>query len=356
MRTLFSICLCCLSWFVWSQSAAPKYSNEFLYLGAGARSFGLASSGVAFSDDVTSGYWNPAGLLQIESDHQAILMHSAYFGGIANYDFGAFATRIRDSSRIAFSVVRFAIDDIPDTRFLVDANGAIDYSKIQYFSAADYAFLASYADRLSWIGGLDIGGSVKIIHRIVGNFSTAWGFGLDAGAMKRYRNWIFGVSVRDVFGTFNTWQHNADELREVYQQTGNDIPVNSTEVTLPRMIIGVSRMFTLPARFSVLVNAELQNTFDGKRNTVVKSDFASIDPIGSIEVGFRDLVFLRFGAGQFQRITNLNYSRVWRYQPTGGIGFKIRELSIDYAMTDFADQAEGLYSHVFSIKVDFNAE
>ena len=169
----------------------PKYSNEFMNIGVSARSFGMGFTAVSFTDDVTSGYWNPAGLNSMSSDHQLALMHSSYFGGLANYDYAAFATSIDEKSKIALSVIRFSVDDIPDTRLLVDVNGAINFDNIQFFSSSDYGFLLSYARKLPFWGGIDTGGSVKVIHRTVGSFSKAWGFGLD-----------FGVAFKDLASIF----------------------------------------------------------------------------------------------------------------------------------------------------------
>src|SRR6185503_18638881 len=76
---------------------APKYSNEFLAIGVGGRSLGMGNSCVSSINDVTAGYWNPAGLLGIKNDMQIGLMHSEYFAGIAKYDYGALARKI-DSS------------------------------------------------------------------------------------------------------------------------------------------------------------------------------------------------------------------------------------------------------------------
>ena len=357
IRYIFlSLALCGFGWSAYGQDNTPKYSNEFLALGVGARAFGMGSIGASTADDVTAGYWNPAGLMRMQPDYQGMFMHSSYFGGIASYDYAAVAASVLDSSKIALSVIRFAVDDIPDTRFLFDANGAIDYNRIRFFSASDYAFLLSYAQGTRFLGGLNMGGSVKIIHRQVGDFARAWGFGVDLGAQKRWRSWQFGVSARDIFGTFNAWNHNPDELREIYNATNNDVPLNTLEITLPRLVLAASREFVFLDHFSVLTSIELQATFDGKRNTVIKSDFASIDPIIGTEIGYKDLLFLRFGAGQFQKVTELSGEGDWKYLPSGGLGFKIRELAIDYALTDVGDQAEGLYSHVFSIKVDFHAK
>ena len=97
-----------------------KYSNEFLSIGVGARALGMSNAQTALVGDVTAGYWNPAGLLRIENDLEVGLMHAEYFAGIASYDYGAFAKPLKDlaSGRkhaIALSIIRFGVDDIPNT-------------------------------------------------------------------------------------------------------------------------------------------------------------------------------------------------------------------------------------------------
>jgi hypothetical protein len=71
------------------------------------------------------------------------------------------------------------VDNIPNTIELIDADGNINYDRITSFSAADYAFIFSYARKLA-VPGLTIGGNAKVIYRKVGDFASAWGFGLDA--------------------------------------------------------------------------------------------------------------------------------------------------------------------------------
>lgn len=334
----------------------PKYSNEFLNIGVDARAFGLGLSMVSHTDDVSSGYWNPAGLTRLTTDHQVSLMHASYFAGIANYDYGAFVTRPDDSSALAISVIRFSVDDIPDTRLLFDGNGAINYDNIRFFSASDYAVLLSYARRLSMLEGIRIGGNVKVIRRIVGDFAGSWGFGLDLGAQTTWRDWNFGLVGKDIFGTFNSWSISGDELATIYGQTGNSLHTSSLEVTLPRLILGVSRRFQLSDKFSLLSTLDIMSTFDGKRNALLKSSLASVDPNAGVEIGFNKAAFLRAGIGQFQQIKDFDGTRSWTFQPNIGVGFRISEVAIDYAFTDIGDQAAGLYSHVFSIKVDFHVE
>jgi hypothetical protein len=222
---------------------APKYSNEFLNIGVGARALGMSNSYVTSVNDVTAGYWNPAGLLGIKNQHQVALMHSEYFAGIAKYDYGAFATRIDSSSVLGLSLIRFGVDDIPNTTELIDANGNVDYNRISTFSAVDYAFLVSYAKQLK-IPGLRLGANVKIIRRKVGDFAGAWGFGLDAGAQYDYKKWKFAAMARDVTSTFNAWSFNlSEETKQVFLATGNEIPENSVEITLPKLLLGAARKF-----------------------------------------------------------------------------------------------------------------
>lgn len=335
---------------LFAQSSAPKYSNEFLAIGVGARALGMANSQVATVADVTAGYWNPAGLLQSPTTYEAAFMHAEYFAGIANYDYLAFTTPVDDQSHLGFSVIRFAVDSIPDTRFLFDANGAINYGNIRFFSAADYAFLLSYARALPILGGLDVGGSVKIIHRTAGDFASAWGFGFDIGATKRLDSWSFGVVLRDVTSTFNAWSHNAELLSDVYNLTGNEIPRNTVEITLPRMVLGVGRKIDLPGPFGLLASFDAEVTFDGKRNTLIKSDFASIDPRLGLEIDYTNKIFVRGGIDQFQQIKDFDQSTYSSFRPNFGLGLKLGAVTIDYALTDIGDNAESLYSHVFSLK------
>ena len=129
----------------WSSMAQQrKYVNEFLNLGVGARGMGMAGAQVATVDDVTSAFWNPAGLNYVKNDFQIGLMHSAYFSSIAKYDYLGAALPMKNKKGVlAVSLIRFAIDDIPYTLNLIQPDGTVDYSKIKAISAADYAGLIS---------------------------------------------------------------------------------------------------------------------------------------------------------------------------------------------------------------------
>jgi len=340
--------------FLIAQDKTPKYSNEFLALGIGGRAMAMANTQVAITDDVTSSYWNPAGLLLIKNNYEGSIMHAAYFAGIANYDYLGFATPIDSLSHIGATIIRFAVDDIPDTRYLYDANGAINYDNIRFFTAADYAFILSYARQIPAMKNLQIGGNIKVIHRKVGEFASAWGFGIDAGAQLWLKKWRFGIMFRDAFGTFNAWSHNAELVEDVYAQTGNIIPQNSVEITLPRVIIGLGHEFRIKEKFGILPALDFDLTFDGKRNVALSSDPISLDPRIGIEFDYSRIAFLRFGVNNFQKIKDFDGTNYISYQPTFGLGIKFKVFTVDYAFLDIGDQSESLYSHVFSLKVSFD--
>ncbi|RYF80973.1 MAG: hypothetical protein EON98_12910 [Chitinophagaceae bacterium] len=191
-----------------------KYSNEFLNIGAGARGLAMGSAQVASVQDGTAGYWNPAGLTAVENHPQANLMHAEYFAGIGKYDYVSLALPTTGNKRtIGISALRFAVDDIMNTLFLVEPDGTVNYNNIQSFSSADYAFIVSLAQKLkeSSNKNINFGINAKVIHRSVGSFAKAWGFGLDAGLQIKTGNWHLGVAARDITTTFNSWSFSFTE-------------------------------------------------------------------------------------------------------------------------------------------------
>ena len=343
-----------------AQAQFRKYSNEFLNIGAGARGLAMGSAQIASVNDGTAGYWNPAGLAQVKDYGNVNVMHAEYFAGIGKYDYASLALPVSNNKRtIGISALRFAVDDIMNTLFLVEPDGSVNYNNIQSFSSADYAFLLSLAQNIKETEdkSVNFGINAKVIHRSVGSFAKAWGFGLDAGLQIRTGAWRLGVAARDITTTFNAWSFSFTEReKEALYLTNNDIPVKSTEMTAPRLIFGAGRNFQFSEKLSLLAEANLDFTFDGKRNTLVSGDPVSIDPKLGAELNINDVLYLRGGINNFQRALadgdTLNLKKVWIYQPSAGAGFRLQNVRIDYAFTNLANQSNPLYTHVFSLQLD----
>ncbi|MGP8216256.1 MAG: PorV/PorQ family protein [Bacteroidia bacterium] len=333
---------------------ALKYSNDFLNIGVSARALAMGNSVIASVDDVTAGYWNPAGLLGIKSNLEFSLMHDEYFAGMATYDYAALSYKIDSSSIFGFTAIRLGVDDIPNTTMLM-SSGNINYDNITSFSVADYAFLLSYARQIG-IPGLNLGANVKIIRSVVGDFGGSWGFGFDAGAQYQYKQWLFGAVARDFTSTFNAWNYTLNPaVQQVFEETGNLLPTNNIEVTLPSLLLGAGRKFNFFSnKVSLLAELGADITFDGKRNTVISTNPVSVDPHIGCEIGYKGFVFLRLGINNVQNSTDVTGAPITTFQPDFGVGIKIKSFTLDYALTNIGDASIALYSNVFSVKFDIN--
>ena len=336
---------------------AQRFVNEFLNIGVGARAHGMFGSVVANVDDGTSAYWNTAGLTQIESNLEINAMHANWFGGIANYDYLSIAKKIGGEKRAAgaLTIIRMGVDNIPNTLNLIGPDGSVNFDRVTVFSASDFAAFLSYARGIN--DKLSIGGNIKVINRNIGSFGTAWGFGADLGLQYRGEKFSFGAMARDITTTFNAWSFNLTEEEKItFQRTGNEIPVSSTEITLPRLIVGVATHGG-SEKFSYLLEANLALSTDGTEAAVFGGRGFNADPTIGLEFGLFQKVFIRGGIGNIQSVINptidANNSREFEFQPNIGMGLKLGKLQVDYALTNIGSVSGVLVSHIFSVKLDF---
>ncbi len=336
---------------------SQKYSNEFLAIGVGARAHGMSGAQTALVGDITAAYWNPAGLSEIEAPFQVGAMHAEWFAGVGQYDYLSFGKSLnRDyKSYLAFSLIRLGIDNIPYTINLVNPDGTINYDNVTEFSAADYALFGSYARKLK-NPAFSIGGSVKVVRRVIGSIGGAWGFGADLGAQYRKGKLMLGVMGRDLTTTFNAWSFNLTEKEKaVFDSTRNEIPVSNTEITKPRFVLGGAYKVRLSQKVTLLPALDLEWTTDGRRNVLVSSKTFNIDPRIGIEADYDGFVQLRLGAANFQRVKeDFNPDKKsLNFQPNFGVGIRLGRVQLDYALTDIGNVSQVEYSHIFSLRLDF---
>ena len=328
-----------------------NYSNEFMNIGVSASDMSMSGAVVAKTCGVNSGYWNPAGLIHLESNSIS-LMHSNYFSNIANFNYVALAMPIDDTSAFGVSMIRFGVDDIMDTTHLIDQQGNINYDRINLFSAADYGFTVSYARKLKLLG-FNYGVNAKVIRRIIGDFASSWGFGFDVGIQYETRNWKFGLMARDITTTFNSWKYDQDKLTDIQSAipNQNQSEPDANEITIPKLQFGLAKKYVFNYDYSLITEIDLIVRFE-KNNDIISSSFMSINPAFGFEFGYSDLVYLRGGFGNFQQETQFDDTSKITFQPNIGIGFKYNGIAIDYAITDISDQSIALYSNIFSIEID----
>ena len=364
MKLFYKVGIIILGLFYYGQSQAQivKFSNEFLNIGVTADAAAMGKSVVASVDNVNAIYWNPAGLALQKEKMQFAFTHSEYFAGIAKYDYGAFSVKL-DSSNHAFGMgfIRFAVDDIPNTLDLVDANGNIDYDKVTSFSVGDYAIFLTYAREI--VKNLTVGGSIKVVTRRAGDINVntgfsakSWGFGIDLGAIYKIKDFRIGLHLKDITTTFNSWSFEFTEAAiDVFQQTGNDIPINSTELTAPQIILGFAYKKLWEKNIELTAEVDFDITTDGKRNTLISGNPFSVNPHFGVEIGFAQIIYGRAGISNIQRVLDDdNEGDKISIQPNIGGGIRFRTFKVDYAFTDIGNVSEAGYSHFISLKVGLN--
>lgn len=310
-----------------------KYAGEFLSLGAGARSAGVGGAGVAISNDVTAGYYNPASLSAITYP-QIALFHESRLGGLFNYDYLAGALPLDARQTVGLSVLRLDNGEIQDTRnALIDENGngileegdRIDPTRIRIGGASDWAFIGSYSRTIS--PTLTVGGNLKVLYRTILD-TSAWGIGVDLGArLTPVNNLVLGATLQDVTKSLLTWE------------TGHQ------EFIVPSLKLGGAYRLPLGADHAVTPTVDGIFRFEGRSESAqVDLGVASLDVAAGLEYGFKDRLYARGG-----------YSEIG--QLSLGAGVKLPKLNIDYAFTQESSDLDNVgATHRVSLMLTLSEE
>jgi len=307
-----------------------KYAGEFIAIGVGGRALGLGGAYAALANDVTAGYWNPAGLSSLTYP-QISLMHDERFGNLVNYDYGAIGIPMGPSASLGISVIRLGVDAIADTRNAwsdINNNGLIeanefDDSKVTYFNAADWALYVTYARTLT--ENLSYGANVKVIRREIAE-ASATGVGFDIGVQYRVSNeFRVGANFQDVTTTLVAWNTGTNELISPTLKVGSAYFIEA-----------------FGGRFAPAVDADVR--FENRRyasNTHIGP--VSVDLHSGVEFDFRNLVALRLG---YSDIGSLNV----------GAGLHLPKLNLDYSFSKFDGGNQLGNTHRISITFTLEAE
>jgi hypothetical protein len=107
----------------------------------------------------------------------------------------------------------------------------------------------------------------------------------------------------------------------------------------------------------LLAELNLDVTTDGKRyGNLININPISIDPRLGTELNYNKTIFVRAGLGNFQQILDdrdtTNQDKTLLFQPTLGLGVRIKNLAIDYSFSSLNLRDNALYSHFVSLRID----
>lgn len=300
-------------------------------IGVGARALAMGSAHVAVAEDVTSVYWNPAGLTSMKV-LQIHGMHSERFSGVVNWDFLGVGIPTKGSFSLAVGLFRLAVDGIPFTalrdptrpigEIYVDEHGHTVQNDVYAYKTvndAETAFVVSFGKRVSPV--LSMGGNVKIIRKSVDAYG-AWGLGFDIGMLLRpFHQLQIGAVLLDGTSTLIAWSGGRKELILPHLKVGAAYPVEW----------GMFRC--LP---SLEFHVDFQNRGSGANIAIGK---VGIEYATGIEIEFKRAIALRMGAdrGDF----------------TTGAGLHFSIFQVDYGFSQHAELGE---SHRVSLTLFWDRE
>lgn len=202
-RGLAIMLICCICLLSTKAQILPSYGDsrtattgwQFLKIAPDARSAGLSEAFLAVVDDISSLYWNPAGLTQLDSNRlQFGVQYTDYAAG-TNMNFGGVSYRIDDNTLVGVSLQYFDAGEMDvTTEFLPFGTG-------QTFRATDLGLGVSLARELT--DQFSFGVTAKYVREDLAsvhnqNLVFDFGFQYDIGI----KNTRFAVAITN-FG-FNT--------------------------------------------------------------------------------------------------------------------------------------------------------
>jgi len=250
----------------------------------GAREIGGGEAFVAATDDVNAIYWNPAGLVYIESKE----FTTYYLDGLVDtsYTFIGYAQSIQPG---AIGCGISMLDGGKATIYYPE--GTIKKVTAQ----RDYLFILSYANKMK--ENLSVGGNLKMIQSELGEISKATGFACDVGGLYSIpgSKLRIGVVIQNI-GT-----------KIKYEQEGDSLPLN--------LKVGIAYRLN-----NLLLALDINKPIEDKLRVNIGTEYWVAELI-ALRAGYK------FRQGKKASGTGL----------TAGAGFKISNYQLDYAYVPNSD-------------------
>jgi len=296
---------------------------QFLKIGVGARAMGLGGSFTALANDVSTLYWNPAGITNLRGFSFAVT-HTEWFADIS-HDFAGIVYPLSSSDVIALNVVALNTGEQEVTTVTQPEGTGI------FYDVSDLAIGLSYARVLT--DRFSVGLTVKYIQQNMYN-ESANTFAVDIGTYLRtgFHDLIIAMNMSNFGGSMQLEGRDLITITDLNNQvSGNynpDAQLKTEPWPLP-LIFRVGIAMDLVGGNDPIVPSE-NNRFTLAIDGVHPNDNTEKLNIGG-EYAWNENVFARLGY-------KINYDvEEWTF----GVGLKFdigsNQVGFDYALVDFND-------------------
>ncbi len=307
---------------------------QFLKLGIDARAIGMGEAYTAVTDDISSVYWNPAGLA-IKSQNQFLFSHTEWLAGI-RYEYFA-ASKITGLGTFALSAAALHMGWMEvTTEELFGPTG-------EKFTCSDFSVGLSYASMFT--DKFSFGFTTKYLREDLDEYGVN-GVSVDIGSLYNtgWRNITIGMSLRN-FGPNLQYKLNDDSDNQIDEDpfdlldNDGDGLIDEDREELP---------FKIPMNFSLGISGDLLRS-EGQALLASAQLDNCIDRMETYNLGFE----YKLGTFKIRSGYQFNYDAAGL---SAGFGWTVPTsfavIDIDYAYTDMNDLTESFLKtpHRLSIK------
>ncbi len=232
--------------------------GQFLKIGVGARANAMGGAYGAVANDLSSIFWNPAGLAEVGT-MSADFSYTQWFATYS-HNFGALALPVGDGYTAAFSVISLSSGDIRVTTIdKPEGTGSI-------YQVNDIAVAASFAGFLT--DQFSFGVTVKYVQNAFSSVA-ADGFAFDIGT--KYDTGIQGIKLGfSMHNLSNQLRYDGTDLRTTKKLDDalDMAPLDATYLAYP---------FNLPIQFRAGVSSEIIDTDEHK--LLAAADFVTLTDV-----------------------------------------------------------------------------
>jgi hypothetical protein len=253
---------------------------QFLQIPIGARAEAMGGAIIGLSDDASSVFWNPAGIVKV-NNFQAFFSYIDWFN-MFDVNAASIVYNAGDAGSFAASMIAFSTGKMEITTE-TEPNGTG-----RFFDAGDFALGISYARYLT--DRFNVGISVKYVSQRIWN-ETASGFAFDIGTqyLLDFQNLTIAMSMTNFGGDM---KYDGPDLDFTYRKDDN-FPVS--RLTPSRL---TTEEYPLPLNFQVGIGFDVFNAsfvkMKGAIDVTHPNDNQERAHFGT-EFSFFDRIFVRGG-------------------------------------------------------------